>query len=180
MSSRHTYDIPFVGLKPGIHNYRYEITDKFFSDFKDQDFSECNAVVDVALEKDTGLIKLKFDISGDVRVSCDRCANPLKIDLWDEFILLIKMVDNPDEMNETEEDPDIYYIGFHESHLHLSGWIYEFINLSIPYQKICGEDATGKSVCNEEVLKKLEYIQANRNENKGIWKGLENIKGLDE
>lgn len=181
MSSRHAYDIPFVGLKPGIHTYRYEITDKFFVDYKDQDFSDCNAIVDVKLEKSSGLMRLKFDISGTVKANCDRCGNILDINLWDEFTVIVKMVENPSEMNVQEEDPDIYYIGLQESHLHLSEWIYEFINLSIPYQKLCGEDEAGNSLCNQEVLKKLDEMQENSDQvSNPIWRGLENIKGLDE
>ncbi len=181
MSSRHAYEIPFVSLKQGIHMYRYEITDKFFADFKDQDFTDCQAVVDLALEKNPTLMRLKFDISGSVRVSCDRCGNPLKINLWDEFNIIVKMVENPDEMNEQEEDPDIYYIGLQESHLHLSDWIYEFINLSIPYQRECAEDEIGGPQCNKEVLEKLRRMREETEKgSNSIWKGLENLNLNDE
>ncbi len=179
MSSRHAYEIPFVSLKRGTHEFRYEITDKFFADYKDQDFSDCQAVVDLLLEKDSALMRLKFDISGSVNVSCDRCGNPLKINLWDEFNIIVKMVENPDEMNEQEDDPDIYYIGLQESHLRLNDWIYEFINLSIPYQKECGEDEIGGPQCNLEVLEKLKKMSAESEKgNNGIWKGLEKLKDL--
>ena len=30
------------------------------------------------------------------------------IDLWDEFKTLVKLVDNAEEMNEQEEDPDVF------------------------------------------------------------------------
>ena len=39
------------------------------------------------------------------------------MDLWDEFNMVVKQVENPDEMNESEEDPDIFYISRTESHL---------------------------------------------------------------
>ena len=76
--------------------------------------------------------------------NCDRCGNPLTLQLWDEFKVMVKLVDNPEEMNEQEEDPDVYYINRGESHLHLADWIYEFINLSIPLQKMCPPDENGR------------------------------------
>ena len=53
---------------------------------------------------------LKFDVDGVADVSCDRCGNPLPLRLWEEFKVMVKLVDNPEEMNEQEEDRDVYYI----------------------------------------------------------------------
>lgn len=180
MSSRYTYDIPFVGLKIGTHTFKYEIDDTFFEAFQPQEFEHCKALVDVSLEKNVGLMRLKFDVSGSVEVPCDRCGNILPIKLWDEFVIIVKMVDNPDEMNDSEEDPDIFYISHQESHLHLKDWIYEFINLSIPTQKDCGEDEQGGSLCNREVLNRLKMMKEGSSKGTSdIWKGLDKFKDLD-
>jgi len=40
MANRRQYEIAFVGLKPGVHEFNYEIKDKFFVDYGDQDFSK--------------------------------------------------------------------------------------------------------------------------------------------
>lgn len=122
---------------------------------------------------------LKFDIDGTAEVACDRCGNPLTIRLWDEFKVMVKLVDNPDEMNEQEEDPDVYYISRGESHLHLADWIYEFINLSIPMQKMCPPDEVGGPQCNKEVLAKLAKVEVKNNETNSVWKGLERFKNLE-
>ncbi len=95
---------------------------------------------------------LKFEVGGKLEVTCDRCGNGLPLDLWDEFNIVVKMVDDPDVMNDQEEDPDIYYISKGESHLRVSDWIYEFINLSIPMTRICGPDEIGGPNCNKEVF----------------------------
>ena len=65
--------------------------------------------------------------------------------------------------------------------LHISDWIYEFINLSIPMQRMCSEEEIGGPYCNKEVLdmlKKLD-LQNNKPENT-VWKGLEKFKNLDK
>ena len=82
-------------------------------------------------------------------------------------------------MNEQEEDPDVHYISRNESHLHLAGWIYEFINLSIPLQKMCPPDEVGGPQCNKEVLAKLAKIEIEGNNSSNpLWKGLDKFKDL--
>lgn len=180
MSGRREYDIPFVGLKPGIHTYQYEITDKFFSDFDQQDFFNCHAIVKLSLEKNAGFMMLKFDVGGSLEVGCDRCGNKLPLQLWDEFKVVVKLVEDADKMNEQEDDPDVYYINRTESHLHLSDWIFEFINLSIPMTRMCPVSEIGGPYCNKEVLEKLKKLQPEDNNANTIWKGLEKFKGLKE
>jgi uncharacterized metal-binding protein YceD (DUF177 family) len=179
MNHRREYEIAFVGLKPGEHDFSYEITDKFFEPFQQQDFTNCRATVKLKLDKKTGFMLLKFDIDGKVDVVCDRCGNNLTLQLWDEFNLVVKMVDEPEVMNEQEEDPDVYYISKGESHLHLADWIYEFINLTIPMQRMCKEDEIGGPQCNKEVLAKLKKMEEDSQHNTNtIWKGLDKFKDL--
>jgi uncharacterized metal-binding protein YceD (DUF177 family) len=177
MGNRREFDLPFVGLKPGDHEYTYNIEDKFFTDYQQPDFTNCHAVVKLNLEKNTSFMMLKFEVGGKVDVICDRCGNTLTLDLWDEFNMIVKLVDNPDEMNETEEDPDIYYISRTESHLHLGEWIYEFVTLSVPMQRMCAEDEVGGPQCNKEVLEMLRKMrEENENREGPLSKGLEKFK----
>ncbi len=178
MNFRREFEIAFVGLKPGIHNYEYRVDDKFFSNYGSQDFTHCNAAMKLELDKKSGFMFLKFDIDGVADVNCDRCGNPLALKLWEEFKVMVKLVDNPDEMNEQEEDPDVYYISRSESHLHLADWIYEFINLSIPMQKMCPPKEVGGPQCNKEVLERLAKIEVKKDEANPLWKGLEKFRNL--
>src|SRR6476469_8805916 len=180
MNFRREFEIAFVGLKPGIHHFEYQIDDKFFAHYEKQDFSNCYAKIRLELDKKNSFMLLKFDIDGKVDVNCDRCGNPLTIQLWDEFKVVVKLVDDPDEMNKQEEDPDVYYISRGESHLHLADWIYEFVNLSIPMQKMCKPEEIGGPHCNKEVLEMLKRMDAeNERQDNPIWKGLEKFKNLD-
>jgi uncharacterized metal-binding protein YceD (DUF177 family) len=176
MGSRREFDIAFVGLKPGIHEYHYEVDDKFFSTYT-TDFSNCSTQIKLTLEKNTSFMMLKFEVVGKMDVACDRCGNPLQMDLWDEFNMIVKLVENPDEMNETEDDPDIYYISRTESHLHLADWIYEFVMLSIPMQRMCNESEIGGPQCNVEILNMLKKMESGTLENNNpLSKGLEKFK----
>jgi len=180
--ARRDFEIPFVGLKPGIHEFSYRINDKFFDAYQPQDFQKCEALVKLSLDKKNGFMLLSFEVGGKVEINCDRCGNMLPIDLWDEFKVLVKLVEEPDVMNEQEEDPDVFYISKGESHLHISDWIYEFINLSIPNQRRCSDEEMGGPHCNKEVLamlEKLDVKKASKPQNT-LWKGLEKFKDLDK
>ncbi len=180
MNNRRAFEIAFVGLKPGVHNFEYDINDKFFADYGEQDFTDCTAKIKLELDRKSSFMLLKFDVDGNVNVVCDRCGNTLSKNLWDEFNIVVKMVDEPQQMNEQEEDPDVYYIARTESHLFVGDWIYEFINLSIPMQKNCGDDAIGGPQCNNEVLEKLRQMENNINHSTNpLWKDLDRFKGLE-
>jgi len=176
MGNRREYDIAFVGLKPGLHEYHYEVDDKFFQEYKQTDFSNCKAKIKLILEKNTSFIMLKFEVGGKVDVVCDRCGNNLGVELWDEFNLIVKLVENPEEMNETEDDADIYYISRTESHLHIADWIYEFVTLSIPMQRRCKEEEIGGLQCNKEVLEMLKKMEDVNKGNNPLSQGLEKYR----
>ncbi len=176
------YKIAFVGLTPGIHDFEYEIDDKFFEGYEAQDLKACKAKVNLLLEKNTGFMMLNFSVGGNVVGSCDRCGNDLNVDLWDEFKLIVKMVENPEKMNSEEEDPDVFYISRTESHLELKDWLYEFVTLSVPNQKMCATDDQGNSKCNQEVLQMLEQLKVDDSASNAnnIWKGLDKFKNLND
>jgi uncharacterized metal-binding protein YceD (DUF177 family) len=179
MANKRGFEIAFVGLKPGVHEFNYEVDDKFFAERGVTEFANCHAVVKLLLDKKSSFMLLKFEIGGKADVTCDRCGNVLGMDIWDEFNMLVKLVDEPDVMNEQEEDPDVFYISRTESHINVTNWIYEFVMLSFPMQKMCSPEEMGGSQCNKEVLEKLKLMEnqgrTESNSNQ-LWKGLEQFK----
>jgi uncharacterized metal-binding protein YceD (DUF177 family) len=181
MSRRREFEIAFVGLKPGVHEFSYTINDKFFEEFQQQDFRNCKANVKLSLDRKSSFMLLKFEIGGAMDVTCDRCNNNLPLELWDEFNITVKMVEEPELMNDQEDDPDLYYIGKTESHIDVANWIYEFINLTIPMQRTCSYEKMDGPDCNAavmDILKKLEP-EENKTKENPIWKGLEKFKDLE-
>jgi len=180
MSHRRDFEIAFVGLKPGIHEFGYQIADQFFEEYQQQDFRNCHANVKLTLDKKAGFMLLKFAIGGSLEVNCDRCNNSLPLELWEDFNLTVKMVDEPDILNEQEEDPDVYYISKGENHIDVSNWIYEFINLSLPMHKTCNFEKMDGPYCNPAALDVLKnQDNAKEKTENPIWKGLEKFKGLE-
>ncbi len=181
MSHSREYEIAFVGLKPGIHEFEYAIDDSFFADYGEQDFQNCKAHVKLLLEKSSGsFLILRFEIGGTIETRCDRCSSTMPMQLFDEFVVTVKMVDNPEEMNDTEEDPDVYYIAKGESHLDVKTWLFEFINLSMPMQKTCGFENMDGPHCNAAARDLLKTLRPDEGKDENpIWKGLEKFRGLE-
>jgi uncharacterized metal-binding protein YceD (DUF177 family) len=181
MSSKREFEIAFVGLKPGVHEFSYTIDDRFFEEYNQQDFWDAKANVKLLLEKNNSFLRLRFEIGGKAEVTCDRCNNNLPIQLFDEFLVTVKMAEEPELMNDQEEDPDVYYISKGESHLDVKGWIYEFVNLSIPMQKTCDYEHMDGPFCNPAARELLNNLRPEDGAGANpIWKGLEQFKGLDE
>ncbi len=174
MKSRREYDIAFVGLKPGLHEFVYEINDRFFEEFGQQDFSNTIASVKLVLEKHSNFLMLKFEVDGKLNSNCDRCGSEIPLNLWDEFSLMVKLTEDAEKMNEEEADPDVYYIPRTESHINVKDWIYEFINLSLPMTKTCA-DPGNTEFCNKEVLAKLDEMNSAQTPSNPI-KGLDKFK----
>lgn len=176
MKTRHLYDIPFVGLKNGVHDFTYEIDNEFFLDYSQPDFSDSKLQVLLQLDKQPSLFLLRFEITGTVRVSCDRCGDAFDMDVWDEFKLVVKRVEDPNAIPQ-DEDPDVAYISPTESHLHVADWIHDFALLSIPMQHIHPDKENGESGCNKDVLAKLARMREHSHESVNpIWKDLDKFR----
>ena len=85
MRSQNDFNIEFVGLKLGFHNFDFEINDTFFKDFKYADFSQAQVDINIGLEKKTTLLELKIAAKGDVLVNCDLTNEPFKLDVENKF-----------------------------------------------------------------------------------------------
>ena len=55
-----------------------------------------------------------------------------------------------------EENDEIVVIPEHDYEIDLSQYLYEYINLILPYRKVHGEDENGNSLCNPDIIKKIE------------------------
>jgi uncharacterized metal-binding protein YceD (DUF177 family) len=180
MSNRRVYEIAFVGLKHGVHEFNYTVDDRFFEEYQEQDFRKAEAHVKLLLERNNSFMILRFEVGGQAEVTCDRCSNDLPLQLFDEFTVTIKITDDPDAANEAEEDPDVFYISRGESHIDVKDWIYEFVNLSIPMQKTCAFENMDGPYCNADVRELLLKMRREDEQKNDLWKGLEKFKDLDE
>ena len=179
MKHNREFEIAWQGLKPGEHEFSFNIGTDFMKEHHtSEEFSEWNAVVKLTFDKQSSFFQLHFDISGNVIAPCDRCGDDFKLELWDEFDLMVKLTgDTDDEDGEQEEEADIVFIPRNETVLDISKWIYEFVMLSVPLQKVHPDNAQGEPGCNPQAIALLNQLSAADDTPKNsIWKGLEAFK----
>lgn len=172
------FELAWQGLKLGTHIFDYQLDSSFLKEKGEMpdDVIDIEAKVNLKFEKHESFFELHFDIDGFIITPCDRCGDDFKLTLWDEFDLIIKLSD-AESTEELEEDADIVFIPRSETVLDISKWLYEFLILSIPLQRVHLDKENGESGCNQDVLKLLGQLSEQPQEKKNdIWKGLESIK----
>ena len=140
--------IPFVGLEEGVHDYSYDIDEKFFESFDYSEIEQGKVHADVNMEKKDRMLIFDFIIKGYVIVPCDRCLDDLEFPVEKTTRLIVKF--GHEFMEETEE---IFVIPETESHIDISGFIYEYIMLALPLKRAHPED---EESCNQLIIEKIE------------------------
>lgn len=173
---RNIYRIPFVGLKEGVNLFDFKITEKFFETAEEIAFEKADIDVEIEFNKKSSHFELKFNIQGYLFTTCDRCLAQYPQELLDEFKVFIKLSDREDEES---EDPNVIFIDRQETHLDLKQLIYEFIQLSIPLQRICNPEPGKTKYCDTTVLEYIKKENQSSKEDNDIdprWAALKNIK----
>ena len=168
MKTFQEYSIQFSGLKPGKHEYEFEIGNRFFEDIEYSEIKQGKVDVSLELDKHSIMLVLVFKISGEVKVTCDRCADEFFLPIEDTQQLIVKFGDEA-----VEESEDVIVLPRNEKEINLSQYIYEYIILALPTKRLHPE---GK--CNKEAIKKLKNLEKHTKENQSDprWDGLKNIK----
>ena len=157
MKNLKEFQIPYVGLKIGVHQFEYQIDGQFFKHFEESIISDCNVNVKVEFEKEETLFTLKFFIDGAVRVGCDVCLEAFDKEIFGDFQCLVKFSDELAKGN--NDDDEIIYILRDAPFIDISQLIYEYIVLSLPIQIVgCKEPGTDPR-CNQEVIKRLKKVE---------------------
>jgi uncharacterized metal-binding protein YceD (DUF177 family) len=84
------FQIPYVGMKLGIHQFEYQIDGQFFKHFEESLISDCKVNVKVEFEKKETLFILNFFIDGAVGVACDTCLEPFDKEIFGDYQCLVK------------------------------------------------------------------------------------------
>lgn len=182
MKHNREFEIAWMGLKPGVHVFQYELDDQFMKerDPENEEVKAWNVKVNVKFDRQTSFFMLKFDVGGTIKVSCDRCGDDFDLELWDEFSLLIKLTGESGDEQE-DEDADVVFLPRSETVIDIADWLYEFVMLAVPLQRIHPDKADGNPGCNPQALKLLNSLTETEEPPKNdIWKGLEALKETDK
>lgn len=153
MSYLKQFVIPFGGLKAGIHEYDYQVGQRFFDEFEYSEVKKGDLHIAVTLDKQTRLLQFEVVIRGSIEVICDRCNEPFMLPIEGSYRMFVKF-----GTAYSEESDDVFVIPEAQTQIDLSHHLYEYISLLLPYRRIHPDDENGVSLCNPLVLKKLEEL----------------------
>jgi uncharacterized metal-binding protein YceD (DUF177 family) len=125
------FDISFIGLKQGNHEFEYELNDSFFEHFGFNEF--CNAEINVqaTLTKVSTMMELVVKGNGTVEINCDLTNEPFKMNLNPALDLVIKF---GEEYN--DEDDELLVLPHGEYQFNVAQYLYEMTVLSLPQKRI--------------------------------------------
>ena len=141
------YQIPFLGLKPGKHEYTFVLDKTFFDEFESSDIEQSDIHVHLLLDKQSTMIILDFSLDGTIDVACDRCGEPMTQQLRTKQRLIVKFGEETDDTMD-----DMLILGPSEFQIDTSRYLFEYAQLSMPAKNV----HILPQECNQETLAALE------------------------
>lgn len=124
------YRIPFVGLKPGKHEFQMRVDPEFFACFPHSDVDQVHGEVYVELDKLDTTMTLRLDLDAQLTAPCDRCLDDVNIPLASSDRISIRFGDN------TMLEDDLWILGTKEYELDLAHAIFQLVLLAKPSRVI--------------------------------------------
>jgi uncharacterized metal-binding protein YceD (DUF177 family) len=156
--------LPLRNLETKKHVFEFELDTEFFSDFQNPEIIEGSAAISLDVEKFSHYMNVVLTFSGTLTVLCDRCLENLDIEVEGENLLSVRFEAAPDEPQDESPLEDIMYANAEDDEIDLTVYIYESICLTLPIQRVHGNDKNGKSLCNPEMLKYIVNSQLTEKE----------------
>jgi len=126
-----TYWIEIIGLANKSHSFEYSINDLFFNNFEESEIKQGSLKCWLQLNKNDNFIEIRFEISGKVRLICDR-----SLDLFDHLVEIEKHMLFKYGEEDKEIDDEIEMISRNRQGINVGQYIYEFIATAIPMKKL--------------------------------------------
>lgn len=147
------YIIQFKGLKEGIHGFEFILGKPFFEEYSQLEVPDGRVTAAVALTRKPAFLDLDVNLSGLIRVSCDRCLDYFDLDVDFTGHLVVRFSEH-----EEEGDDELIFLHPDENKIDLKQYFYECISVSIPYRKIHPDLPGGGSGCDPEMLSRLDSL----------------------
>ncbi len=144
------YAIAWKGLKPGVHDFDFEIGDALFEAFENTDIRSAALKARVRLDRSESMLDLHTAIDGRVTVPCDRCLEDCTVPIRWEGRLVVRFSDEIDDC-----DGEVMWIPRSADKVELGQYLYESVILAMPYQRVHAEGG-----CNAEMLARFKTLSA--------------------
>ncbi len=146
------FNIQFVGLKEGKHQFDYSIDNKFFEVFNYDEFTSSSIKVSLNFVKKSTLFELNFITEGTVKVPCDVTNELYDQEIDSELPLVVKF--GPEYNDDNEE---ILILPHEAYEFNVAQFIYEMIVLAVPNKRVHPKVLDG--TMESETLEKLKELE---------------------
>lgn len=156
------FDIAFVGLSNGKHEFAFDLNDDFFDCFESSEINSAELKGRLIMHKKSNMLDLEFFINGTAELQCDRCLENFRGHLDIHQMLYIKFGDRHEEQSD-----EVIIIPATQSHIDVAQYFYEFSILGLPAKKTHPQTVSGEPGCSAEILSQLEkYMSGSPDKNK--------------
>ena len=149
------YIISLKGLSSGDYAYDWKLDDKFFALFETSEISDAEIDVQLVVVKHSRYFDLSFDLDGWAQVSCDRCLDPVKLEISLQSQMIVRFGECAGE--DQSDENDVVILPYGEEQLDVAQYLYEFAHLSLPIRRV----HQTKESCNADMITKLEKFLIN-------------------
>ena len=125
------YKVQLASLKPGKYEQEFVCDTQFFKNMENTDVMNSDVNVHLDLENRNGLYDLKFTLKGLVQVPCDRCLDPIDIDVDATYDIKVEYGDSYDDASD-----DLLIIPSDNPDLNVAYMLYDTILLTIPMRHV--------------------------------------------
>lgn len=125
------FSVNILGLSNKVHQFEYQLEDKFFEHYGRDIVSTGSFKVEVALDKRETFIEANFIIEGQAQLICDKSLESFDFPLKLDRKIVFKFGEEEKEISD-----EILIIPRDKASLELGQFIFEFISLAIPLKKV--------------------------------------------
>lgn len=172
------FKLRISGVELGKHLFSIDCDNRFFELAAFPDLIDGDVKLQIEMEILDKMVSLNFHFAGFVTLPCDRCLDPVRVNLDFDTNLMVKLVPFVEE-DQQNDDENLWVVEENTYELDVFHYVYESIMLALPIQILHPDDENGNPTCNPEVLKKLEELShgdSDKDEIDPRWEALKHIK----
>ena len=143
------YKLNLRTLTAGDHEYSWLLDDRYFQSIDANGITGGRVEVHLDLRRTGDVFSLAFGYDGVVETTCDRCLDPLEIEVATDRELVVKF-----GQEYLEESDEILVVAEQDGVLDLEWLMYEDIVLSLPVQRL-HEDGQ----CDDAMLQIIHRVE---------------------
>lgn len=140
------FKISLPALGEGHHEYEMKVDSDFFASRGNDDVKEADVTAYIDIDVHHGAYKIGITCQGWIEIPCDRCLDPMRLDVDEDYDVTVRYGEDYDE---TE---DIIIIPENEVEFDLSPLIADTVLLSIPLRHVHPEGECNPEM--KEIMKK--------------------------